>query len=274
METDAVLVDLAAMRQHRTTIAVDDSGAWISRSRLETMSATMHVWNHLGRAGAEGLNRHVGSACGRLADLRTVVWKLEWMREMRDLGELDSHRWMYFAASDIASFLTDVTAVCDHLGRALYVASPQAGKLPRSFGELRRFVAQSGDTATAQLGSRGTVIVDEADWFSRIGPLRNAIVHENVSKIVFPSEPGIAFQLWSGDDLLLDEPSLLGPNKIARFERFAAAVTGRLHVLSEDIANHVLATFPAEEIADSWSRHPGLGVLAVWTDEFLAIGDP
>ena len=269
-----MLVDVAAMRHHRSTIAVDQDGAWTSRGRLETMSATIHLWTHLERPDTEELNRHVASACGRFADLRTVVWKLDWMRGLRDLDELDPHQWMYFAGSDIASFLTDVTAVCDHLGRALCVASPHTGKLPRSFGELRRFVAQRGDAASAQLGARAAAIVATAQWFSRIGPLRNAIVHEDISKIVFPREPGIAFQLRNDYKLLLDEPSLLGSNNIARFERFAAAVTGRLRVLSDDIAGYVLSSFPAEEVRDSWSRHPGLGVLALWTDEFLPIAEP
>lgn len=52
----------------------------------------------------------------------------------------------------------------------------------------------------------------------------------------------------------------------------AAAVTGRLRVFGDDIADYVLSTFAEDEISDCWTTHPGLGVLAQWTDEFL--GNP
>jgi hypothetical protein len=56
--------------------------------------------------------------------LGLIVLNVEWMRSLRDTGELDSGTWMYFAASDTISFLTSVRSLFDHLALTLKSSSP------------------------------------------------------------------------------------------------------------------------------------------------------
>ena len=61
-------------------------------------------------------------------NLITLVFKLSWLNQMRD-EHLDPIAWMYFAASDIASFHVTL--------RALFITSPSTSTVsPRSPASL------------------------------------------------------------------------------------------------------------------------------------------
>jgi hypothetical protein len=136
-----VLVDRAALDRHRKAIQENEKG-WFVWGELERLSTACHVYRATGQTDQDELCRHITAVTTHVQDLRTIVAKLDWMRELRDAEQLDSYTWIYFAATDVVSFLTNVRSMFDRLARAMRAAANQPGSVPLlSFNELQKWLA-------------------------------------------------------------------------------------------------------------------------------------
>lgn len=265
-----VLVDVDALRRLRGAIHDGPDGPYVW-GEFERLLTDCHVVRALGRGDVDVVHGHLRAVSNRLTDLRTCAMKLAWMLERRDAGELDPFAWMFFASSDVNSFLTNVRSLFDHLARVLRaVASAPAGVPAFSFNDLRKWT-QSQDLGRArQLGHRAFELVVKCDWFDELRDLRDELVHQDAQTLVFPEHPTIAVQVYAGARHLLQEPALMLSENVASFERLASATMARLHLLLEHTAAAVRDALALDQpVGDGQSVHGGLGVLARWTDDYL-----
>lgn len=249
-------------------MADDEAYTWGAFDRLIT---DCHVAWALDQDAIVETYRELRAIANRLTDLRTVPMKLDWMLQRRDLGELDPFGWMYFASSDINSFLTNLRALFDHLARAMRCAAPHPGGIPRSFNGLRKWAARETNDQARQLGTRQLGLVMGCDWFDELRALRDDLVHNDAHTLVFPREAGIAMQVYGRARALIAEPGLMLSESVVSFERFAAATMARLHVLLEESAEAMSDALPLNEpVGEGRSVHGGLRILAAWTDQYLS----
>jgi len=263
-----MLVDINALRCHRVAIQMGDDGPFVWRD-FERVVAESMVVREAGQPQHE-LYRHLRATQNRLTDLRTIPVKLDWMLQQRDAGNLDPYDWMFFASSDVNSFLSNVRSLFDHLSDALRAAAPKPGSIPQqSFRKLRDWVGKGGERETEQLGRSAFSIVAGCDWFQELRTVRDDLTHRDAQTVIFPRTEGIAVVMFNHTQELFDEPELMGPGNLLRFERLAVATMGRLHELLEETAVAIATTVGFGLSGDGASVHSGLGVLARWTDEYL-----
>src|SRR5262249_49384658 len=155
-----------------------------------------------GSSRVDAVLPHLHAVANRLTDLRTSAMKLAWLLQRRDADELDPMMWMFFASGDVTFFFTTVRSLFDHLAQAITAAAPQPGGVPRSFNDLRNWASRQDIDAGRQIGDAVVELVLACDWFDTLRSVRDALVHRDAQTIVFPTAPGIAFQVYGAARLL------------------------------------------------------------------------
>jgi hypothetical protein len=260
------------MRRHRSAIREGDDGPFVWGS-FERLLTDCLVNRALGREDVDQVHRELRAVANRLTDLRTIAMKLDWLLEQRDSGTLDPMVWMLFATSDVSGFLTNVRSLFDHLARSMRAAAPQPRSIPQfSFNDLRKWALREDLEQGRQIGERVHELVVACSWFEELRDLRDELVHRDATALVFPTESGIAVQVYGGVRLLIDEPALMQSESVASFERLAAATMARLYSLLEDAADAMSDQLKLrEQEGDGQSVHGGLRVLSRWTDDYLLV---
>lgn len=268
-----MLLNVDALKRHRDAIQAGDDGPFVAGT-LTALTAYAHIERAKGSEESDQLNRHLRATMNRRGDLWTIASKLDWMLKQRNAGVLDSSAWMFFASSDVNAFLFNVRSLFDHLAEAMRVAAPKPQGIPhQSFKGLQDWIAKHPEMADKQLGADVASIVAACDWFLPLRRLRNELTHYDGQTIVFPETPGIAVGIWNRRlEDLVNEPALKDDENenLLRFERLASATMARLHALVEDSAQAIADANGYNLEPNAWSTHPGLEVVARWTDEFLA----
>lgn len=112
-----------------------------------------------------------------LNDILTIVFRLEWQKEIKAKGELDSPLWERFVSTDIDLFHVEIRSLFDYVARALIrVSGSSPGQLPNSFRKLRDWIANY-PTRVPRFGEDLAQAITSCDWFSEIRGVRDAIVH-------------------------------------------------------------------------------------------------
>jgi len=266
-----LLVDRTALDQHRRAIQQDEEG-WFVWGELERLSTACHVYRATGQTDQDELCRHITAVTTHVQDLRTIVAKLDWMRELRDAGQLGSYTWIYFAATDVVSFLTNVRSLFDRLGRAMRAVANQPGNVPLlSFNDLQKWLAKPRVDHEMLGGDLATLVEQARDWFGVLRDVRDELIHYDARTLVFPGA-GIGVQVYAGARFLLpDDSSLMLNQNVVDFRYLAAAVMARIHVLLEDAARVIRTRAGFDSGGQGWHRNPGLGILAEWTDQLIVV---
>jgi hypothetical protein len=268
-----VLVDAQALGALKASVQHDDEDRAFVFGDFDRLWAAMHIERNPRLSAEDSLNavmRHLTATLNRQQDLRTSAAKLDWMLHLVRDGHLDQYTYMFFAASDIVGFLTSARSLLDHLSRALVAAAPKRDSLPKfSFRRLRERLDEHRELRP-NLGERLSDLVLACDWFDEIKDLRDELIHYDALTLVFPTVDGVQFQLYKGVRILVDEPALMINENVASFERVAAAVYSQVGRLLEDVSLPMAETIGIELFPnDGASLHPGLEVLARWSDELL-----
>jgi hypothetical protein len=190
-----MLVDADAIRNMRRRMLRDDRGPY-SWGAFNQLWAALMLEHAQGRTERNDLFREVTAASNRLRDALTIAFKLDWMIHSRDEGAIEPELWMYFATSDINGFFSNVRSLFDHVARALRISALKRDSVPRSFYDLRKWVAKDPPRADAQLGVAAARIVAGCDWFEELRDIRDGITHRDSMTLVFPSQPSIDFQVY------------------------------------------------------------------------------
>jgi hypothetical protein len=186
---------------------------------------------------------------------------------------------MYFAASDVVAFLTNVRSMFDHLAGAMRMVAYQPGGVPRSFNDLQKWLEGSSSTVIDErrkaLGAELAAIVGQArDWFVVLRDIRDELIHRDAQALVFPGNDlpseSIGVQVHERAKFLMptDDALVLNQN-VVDFRFFAAAVMARVYVLLEDASEAIMRRVNLDDRGAGQNRNPGLAQLAKWTDELL-----
>ena len=266
-----MLVDVDALRHHLESINIDPEGPWVW-GPFEELTTGVLLARARGGDHLDPIRRELRAVANRLVDVRTVPAKLNWMLGQRDDGHLEPYAWMFFASSDVDSFLLTMRSLFDHLGSVVQLAATKPGSVPpSSFRALREWCLKGPDRADELLGAEIAAAVRECDWFMQLRDLRDDLVHRDAETIVFPEVPGIAVQIYKGAHNLLDEAALIRDDGLVGFDRLVAATTARLHALLGTLSAEVAARIGVEDDgAPGRSQHSGLAIIRDWTDELLA----
>ena len=266
---DVVLVDSDSLRAHLGAIHEDTEGPFVWGT-FDRVLAEFMVRRGSEAPGQAGY-RPMRAVANRLIELRTIPVKLSWMLERRDSGELDPYMWMFFATSDISSYLTNARSLFDHLAHAIDRTSTKPGTAPHSFHDLRTWVAKAPDRAALTLGASIVEAVSAADWFDDLRDIRDELVHRDAETLVFPRTRRIAIAVSRGATDLITEDALYGSEDLVEFERLAAATAARIHVLLETVAVSIADRHGLLDGKDLGGRnqHSGLAVIRHWTAEML-----
>lgn len=272
-----MLVDVNDLARHRAAIRNHDD-RWFIWGEFERLWLSCHLGRAMGRADLSDLYQHITAVHTRVRDLRTIAFKLDWMRQLRGAEQLPQEWWMYFAASDVVSFLTNVRSLFDHLAGAMADVANTPGRVAhRSFHGLLKWLSSSSERRQELNPALADIVQSAAEWFWQVRRLRDRLIHHDALPLVFPGEsfpgsPAIGVQVYEGlDHLLPSDSSLMLNDNVVDFRRLAAAVTARIHVLLEETAIVMRGGVNSDISASGGeSYHPGLGTLADWTDELLS----
>lgn len=262
------LVDEGALAAYAAAIQDEGDTAQVS-GRLEALHAAL-ILDRARTGRTSPLAGPLSGVAGRVENARTVVAKLDWLRSQRDAGALEPMAWMYFAASDVLAFHAFVRGVFDDLADAFVLVADKPGECRKgSFRELRTWAMKS-DANVARLGEDIAHLVAACDWFDDLRHVRDQLVHRAAQTIVFPSEPGIMFQVYDRARVLVQGETLGSDGNVVDFTRYSSAVLSRLHQLVND-SSEVVAGRAGLSVdgLGAWSQHPGLRVSRAWTLDYL-----
>lgn len=266
-----MLVAPPSIRQLQESITLDAPDGPFQTTQFLKFSGSCHVARAMGAEGLDGVCRQLTDITQRQWALLTIVQKLHWMQERRDVEELDPLAWMAFAASDVSGFLMNTRSLFDHVAKVIRITA--GGRSPESFNKLRTRVAKHPLDSSLAVDTRLLELVANADWFDDLRDIRDDILHRAADTIVFPYLPYIGIQINKRmTDRLLTEPDLLDPDNanVARFEWFAVAAMGRIHSLLDDLAAVVQEILDVPGRSESArSKHAGLTVVHSWCEDFL-----
>jgi hypothetical protein len=120
-------------------------------------------------------------------------------------------------------------------------------------------------------GDLATLVEQARDWFEVLRDVRDELIHYDARALVFPGA-GIGVQVYAGARYLLrDDSALMLNQNVVDFRYFAAAVMARIHVLLEDAARVIRTRAGLDFGRQGWHRNPGLGILAEWTEQLIAV---
>lgn len=262
-----VIVNQDALAAHRRAIEESEDG-WFTWGGFEALYADLVVSGY--DKGLRRISRQFTAIVNRQQQLRTIVLKLDWMKGKRDSDELGADDWMFFAASDVISFVTTVRSLFDHLARSFAEVATHRASVPKfSFNDLQRWLERDRSNSEI-LGEDLAELILADNWFEAIKAMRDDLIHQDARALVFPDTTPITFVVHGGTGALSSDPLLMYNENVANFERFAAAVLARLHVLLEASASAVRdRAAVGHGVGDGRSLHRGLAVLADWLDECI-----
>jgi hypothetical protein len=275
MDQPGPLVDLDVLRTFREAV-VPYEGTWSCWGAFQelTIEARIFADTHA-NPGLPALSTEGAAIHTRLGDLHTVAQKVSWLVSCRDEGHLHPMVYMQFVSIDIGSFLLSTQSLLDHLVRATAAVCDVPGRARKDWRQFRAFVAEASAAERTAIGDRFCDVVDAAGWSVTLRLLRNQLVHDFTTTLVFPHDDTIGFQVYGAAGQLIKDPSLMATDHVVRFDVLAAATVSQLHVLLEVWATEKLESLDFQvEPTTGHSTHPGLGVLANWSDRLLCRRGP
>jgi hypothetical protein len=214
----------------------------------------------------DDLRHHLVLLLRGLWTTETIVARLEWERGLWLNDVMNDAQWMDFAAADITLFHVQVRCVFDCLAQVISRVSHVPKQAPRrSFADLRRRVNKHPDPSSEALGDDLRLEVFNCDWFDDLRTVRDSIVHQGATPIVFLGKPRILFQVEVGVKDSISIPEIMSDEKLVDFELYAGLHVGYLIAYLERVSG-LVSELRGFRLAGSSGRsfHPGLGVVRDW----------
>jgi hypothetical protein len=208
-----------------------------------------------------------------LWDVLTIIWRVEWQRELARDRQLDDTQWMYFAAADVREFHVGLRSLYNHVAWMIPHVALKHGQVPwTSFRKLRNWTELPANAA--RLGELGQLI-QACSWFDVLRTVRDSIVHDGAKPVVFPQLEKISFQVYSANLRgLRIEPLMLNEN-LLDFELYAAVLLGQTIGFLEKLAAAILGKYQIPTVTAQFRHyHPALRVLKQWIDRVPAAVTP
>lgn len=208
-----------------------------------------------------------------IATVLTVIWKLNWFRELYAADRLSFVEHMYFSASDIELFLVDLRSALDYLARAVRDAfqARTGQKTADSFHDLRKKCITGHYDRLLPPALRRQVT--GCAWFEGLREVRGSVVHQGAEAIVFPDKAEVLFQVHQGLARRVLVPRLMYNPNIVKFELYAAALMTEVLCLTDELAPKLRTPLRVRRsrVPEGRYTHGGLVVLQDWIDSLVAI---
>lgn len=194
----------------------------------------------------------------------TVMWRVDWQREMKRAGHLDDVHWMYFLAADVRELHVTLRSYYDVLLLLIKPIVEKPGQVPlNSFRELFQWLERPGNEARFDPELRHELL--SARWFRDLRSVRDGLVHRGFQPFVFPQIDRIGFQVDGRNFAGLRHEGIMINENIVDFQLYSAIQVGQAIGLLQRLCMIILERFgfggyPPQVRA----YHPGLGLLERW----------
>ena len=170
-----------------------------------------------------------------LWNLETLVFRLNWQKELFSGSQLDKSLWLQFAACDIDLFHVQLRSIFDYLAKLIMFFAAKSGQVgtEMSFRELQEWLIKNPGNAK-RLGVDLATVVADCHWFGLIRDVRDSIVHRGGMVLVFPEHGRILFQVNEGFRNKVHINGIMYNENVVNFELYAAILIGYLfHIISK-----------------------------------------
>lgn len=201
-------------------------------------------------ANLNELSRDINVVNQEFQSLLTIMFRLNWEKDLWTKAELSDELWMAFGKEDINLFHVVLRSVFDDLATIVGRISDQPGQVPdMSFNKLRRWTSSSEGNAR-RLGADLAKVVTSCDWFDNVKRVREMIVHGGGFTLVFLEKGKILFQVYEEPivhrGILV--PEVMHNENVVDFELYAGLCMGYLIVYLDDIAGLVYTRTKVEKV--------------------------
>jgi hypothetical protein len=207
-------------------------------------------------------------------NLETLIFRLNWQKELFSGNQLDKSLWMEFAACDIDLFHVQLRSTFDYLAKLTMCFADKPGQVgdQMSFRELQQWLRKKPDHPN-KLGVDLATLVLDCDWFGSLRDIRDSIVHKGGKVMVFPEKGRILFQVHEGFKNKIHIKEIMYNENVVDFELYGAILIGNLFHYLEDVANVLHTKLNNVGVLDIHPRnyHSGLGVIRNWFDRVCSI---
>lgn len=197
-----------------------------------------------------------------LWNIATLIERLVWMRKEGDNNQHIDNYWHQYVAVDIEHFHTEIRSILDYISKSIGHALGLSGQLPKSFRKLRE-----GIDKYRKIPENVSSIISNANWFSELRGVRDALIHQGANTIVFGGRSeGILFQILKNDvNRIIDKEIFLFNPNVVYFDRYAAYYFCHLVVLLESIFTELSREWAFKmKFGPTRSFSPGYGVIQDW----------
>ena len=208
------------LKEAHNLLHSDEKGSYWSGQFVD-----MHAKLHLARfkdgalestyQGMLNVNQDMWNAC-------TLIYRLEWLRNLAIKDESAAPLWREFASVDIEHFHVELRSILDYVANILgNLARKPKQVRSGSFRELYQWLDKNPGNR-ASLGEEATELVSSASWYYELRDIRDAILHHGASTLVFGSPTdGVLFQVHSGFQGRINIDTLMWNENVVDFQLYA-----------------------------------------------------
>jgi hypothetical protein len=199
-----------------------------------------------------------------ISSLETLIFRLNWQKELVSDGKLDDILWMEYAKCDIELFFITIRSIFDYLGEIIKELSIKPGQIPNSFEKLMSWSVKS-EFNRNNIGLDFVNLLSSCSFFLLVRDLRNATVHRGGFTIVFPQKEQIGFQVFEEWKNKVYHTEIMINENVADFELYAAFIISYLFSFLEDFSVVADKKMELKKISNNpRSSHFGLPILLNW----------
>jgi hypothetical protein len=262
-------IDTSKVAMALNLIHEDDQGFFTS-GRFIDLWANLHI-NHSNDQRLNNLNKHIDLISNGVWNMYTIALRLNWQKDLVVSKELNKYLWMYFAAADINMFHVTFRSTFDYTAKFINFLHVKPGQIPDTFDKLKNWAFKS-ESNTQKLGEDIIGLLQSCDWFNGLRSIRNSIVHNGGSTLVFPIEGRICFQVHDNYKNKILIPEIMFNENVVDFELYAGLFLSYLMVFLEDLSQITKNRINISAIgANAKSYHSGLQVTRNWMRDIISL---
>ena len=208
-------------------------------------------------------------------NLALLVSKIEWLhRHSRGAG-LDRQLASMYLALDIELFHVQLRSALDHCAACIGATSHKAGQVPaESLNALRNWAAKNRKRAEALLDTELLELVYAANWFPDVRKVRDSLVHDGASVLVFPDDERLLFQAFTSSwKTLIVHEHIMHNENVADFRLYAAILFSEFLLFLEGVTSGLARKYPMQQPGGARSYCAGFRDALEWLRRYAAATD-
>lgn len=241
----------------------DELGLYL-QSALLTLSAANRLGVHDDTFSFQ-LSRMIRTITWDMWSLETIIFRMDWHRDLRRSGTLPPELWQMLAVTDVVFFHVQLRIIQDTVAKLIGEIAGKPKQLPHSFSKLYDSLGKYEQHLQSDLAA----LIKAADWYPPLRAARDSIIHHRAhTTVYYDRDDDITFEIEAEAWPFVESDVLMKSNKIVRFEPYAAWLWASTQVLINDIAEIAMRDRPRLQL--SQIRSPALAVLKRWSERLLS----